>query len=165
MAKTPLPRATAPVRMALTLVTVLILYRLALISGAFQDLIAAATDAGTNLRRGEDLAQATNLLGSSDWPRIPGGFGSPVLLFLLLPLMIAARQMMRRGYGIAANIFLGFLGLRALMIVVRGPWNGHSAALMLIMLSIAALLSLPTSSEWFRECARLRESRTVPLRR
>ncbi len=144
------PAPPPAVRTALALIAVLILYRLYLIGSSLLDYLPALDGTG----------------GGDPWglwlrgrPRIPGGLGNPVLSMALLPVLIGARVFLRRGYRLAAHIVLGFLAARALLIVLRGPWNLHAALLMLLMTAIATLLLRPRSRAWLDTCARQREAR------
>ncbi len=160
VSRSPAPRA---VRLALTLIYALIFYRLLLVFGALEGLLDVVRQAGEQVDDGgSSPGETVHLFGLDRGPRIPGSLGTPMLFFVLLPLLIVTRRLVRRGYWLAAQILLGFLAIRTLLILVRGPWNIHAACLTLLMGAIAALLLSPSAREWFEQCARWRAERASP---
>ncbi len=119
------------VRLALSLIILMIIYRVVLIQLSLVEAARAATN------------------GSIQGIDVPGSLSSPLALVVVIPLLIVGRKMMSRGNVLARNLYLTFLSIRAVLIVTRGPWNVHGAALLfLICLSVGLLLS-PSSRAWF----------------
>ena len=153
MRSAPVP-APWPTRIGLFLIYALIFLRFYLIQGAinrFADTLQQGGPEGMF-----DLLLNSRAEGSV---LVPGSLGNPVLFLLLIPFLIALRRLSRLGYGWAARAFLVYLALRALLIVARGPHNRDALILMALMTSIAMLLALPTSRQWFRDCAQFRRDR------
>ncbi len=156
MRKTDRPRPPAAIRVALTLVSVVILSRLWLLQAAVRERLSDLEGVAPPTE-GASVQEMLNWgSGFSSAPLVPGGFGSPVLLLLILPLMIVARRLTRRGYGPAAIALMGFFGVRCLMILFRGPWDGAALFLLSLMMLTIFMLALPTSRDWFESSARSR---------
>jgi hypothetical protein len=81
----------------------------------------------------------------------PGRLGVPLLLPFLIVGLIVVRRMMRRGYDWARYLFAAYGLLRAALIAVRGPWNAPALLLGLLYLATVALLFTPGSNSWFSE--------------
>lgn len=81
----------------------------------------------------------------------PGGLGSPLLLFLLVPFLIVVRRFVGAGYAWARGIYTMYTAVRVIAIVVGGPWHRHSLPLALLYVASAALLFTPSAQRWFAE--------------
>jgi hypothetical protein len=120
------------------LVVVLIVYRallmFAFMSGAFAQ-----------------LPELESVFADFSAERPPGGFGSPLILFVLIPALIVLRRFVRRGYFWARVCYVCYAGLRILLVILAGPYNLHAAAFILLYAASAGLLFTPAANRWFSE--------------
>ncbi len=145
------PRPPVALRVAFALVYVLIGARIFLIVRTMRAKMGHFID-GVSGERFELL----QMLG--DGPLVPGSFGSPLLFLLLIPVVIVARRLMRRGHRWAAGVLIVYLALRLLMIAVRGPYSLAALGLALLTGLTLGLLLWPGSRRWFDEVAAWRTS-------
>jgi hypothetical protein len=81
----------------------------------------------------------------------PGGLGSPLLLFLLVPFLIVVRRFIGAGHSWARSVYAVYVSVRVAAIVLGSPWHRHSLPLVVLYLASAALLFTPSARRWFAE--------------
>jgi hypothetical protein len=118
------------------LVVALIVYRAALMFAFMSSAFA-------------QLPEFESVFAGFSTERPPGGFGSPLILFVLIPALIVLRRFVRRGYFWARVCYVCYAGLRVLMVVVVGPYNLHAGAFILLYAASAGLLFTPAANRWF----------------
>jgi hypothetical protein len=128
------PPAPVAIRAAVLLMLMVIAYRVLLVFGSLEAV------AGGRLLRP------------------PGSLGSPLLLFVLIPLVLVARHLVRRGHGLARHLYAAYAGLRLLAIVLSGDLRGHGLVLFLLYAASALSLYTPAANRWFAEARTLRRT-------